>query len=188
MDAETKTCSKCGEVKPVDAFSIRNCVCKSCKSDNSKAYYHANREKCLAEQKAYKEQNRAKYLARSKSCYERNREKCLASQRAWKKANPEKILQSNRAWRKANPEKARACSKAWRDENPEKVRARQQAWRDENPEKVRASSKDRNKKLTYGYVKNLITVGTPIKEVPQSLIDLKRVQVQITRKLKEVKK
>lgn len=122
---------------------------------------------------------------------------------AWRKANPEKIrtatskyyaanqeklLTNSAEWRKSNPEKARTAFAEWAKSNPEKVRAKSAKYYAANQDKVRARSAECVNILADSYIKHLLVQGTAIstKSVPQSLIDLKRVQVQITRKLKEL--
>jgi len=170
---DTKTCSKCGEVKPVDAFSVGRCQCKSCLAAYRRLRYYADTEKERARTKAYREANIEKVLASKKTRY---------------RTNIEKIRASAKTWREANPEKVRARAFIRYNSNTEKESARINGWRKANIEKLRAYEKARVDSLSDCYVEKLITRDTPIKEVPQSLIDLKRVQVQITRKLKEFHK
>lgn len=77
-----KTCNKCGESKPVSAFSKDKTrkaglqhKCKACHNDYFAEYIKANPERLTASKAAYR------------------------------KANPEKVSASNAAWQKANPEK-----------------------------------------------------------------------------------
>lgn len=51
-----KTCSKCGEVKPLDAFHVnssrrdgRASICAKCRSEYGRSYYEKNRERLLAD-------------------------------------------------------------------------------------------------------------------------------------------
>lgn len=172
MDAETKTCSKCGEVKPVDAFG-RHHWCKSCTTAYSKGYREANTE-----------QVREKNRMCKKSWREANPEEERTRAKSYREANLEKEHARAKAYRESNQEKERTRRKTKYNANKEKIKSQNKSWRDANPEKYAQGVAN----LSCGYVKRLITQRTPIKEVPQSLIDLKRVQVQITRKLKELKK
>lgn len=58
MEVTEKSCKRCGETKPLEAFSYhakckygRNATCKACKSEEARSYYLANREKILERQK-----------------------------------------------------------------------------------------------------------------------------------------
>lgn len=175
MDAETKTCSKCGVVKPVADFYIRNTICKSCCCAAAKEWQKSNPEKVSAAKKAY----RKAHPEQDKAYRETNAERIKARMRVYHKTNPE-------------PEKARARNKAWREANPEKERARKKDYRKSNQEKERSrlASRDkvRRESIHKIYVLDLITRYTPLKraDVPQSLIDLKREQVATLREVKRL--
>lgn len=110
--------------------------------------------------------------------YAANPENVKAKNKAWRDANPEKVKASTAKWRAANPEKA----KKWRAANPEKAKK----WKRSNPEKVKELNSAQVERLSSNYIASLLKL--PVALIPQSLIDLKRVQVQITRKIKELKK
>lgn len=180
MDTETKTCPVCGEPVPPSRGSRTRIYCS--KKCAKLAWRLANREKYLATEKAWRDANKQKYLAKKKEWRDANLEKVHASVKAWAEANTEKVRANYKAWLDANREKVRA----WREANRAKARTQERERYKANPEKHKAKHKSQIASLTDYYVKSLITQDTPIKDVPQSLIDLKRVQVQITRKLKEL--
>ena len=94
-----------------------------------------------------------------------------------------------------NPEKrakenARRIELAKRD--PEKTRAAHAVWRKNNPEKLRALSRAKHAKraqtMDDRYIATLIArSGCSLlrTDIPQSLIDLKREHLRLTRQLKE---
>lgn len=70
MEEATKTCSKCGAVKALDAFHRnrakphgRASWCKACTQPGARAYYWKNRERLLSERKRYQEENAEQYRA-----------------------------------------------------------------------------------------------------------------------------
>lgn len=70
---DEKACTKCGEVRPLDAFSRhrrakdgRNWACKQCKSRQAAEWYQANRDDDTAKKSAYYRANKEKILARQK--------------------------------------------------------------------------------------------------------------------------
>lgn len=106
-----KTCTKCGEAKPVAAFHTHargrdglRTNCKACTNASAAAWYAANREKAKA--------NNIAWCAA-------NPEKCRAKSAAWAAANPEKVKKRHAAWLAANPEKVRAHASKWAKANPE---------------------------------------------------------------------
>ncbi len=107
-----KTCTKCGEVKPLESFPAqkrnrdgRDSRCKVCAAANTRAWYANNREKALA---------------RSLEWEQRNAERRRAYLQKWFDEN-----QEHRAtWRKANADKLRASFKQWAAGNPGRVAAK----------------------------------------------------------------
>jgi 5-methylcytosine-specific restriction endonuclease McrA len=111
-----KTCTKCGETKPLEEFHRE-----------SRGRY-GRRSRC-----------KVCVNAQKKTWREANPEKVRAAFKAWREADPEREYARHKAYREANPEKKRAAFKAWREANPDKERARKKAWREANPEKSRAA-------------------------------------------------
>lgn len=105
-----------------------------------------------------------------------------------------------RAWDAKNKAKVRAQEKIRHQRyyaKPE-VKARRaewyESWKLENAERLVAGSKKRAEEMTEAYVKQLLCAGPNGKhipkskwpEIPQELIDAKRFQLMITRKIKEL--
>ena len=163
-----KKCTKCGEVKALDLFSNRktgkdgkNSQCKECAKE-------ATREWRLE-----------------------NPEKAREATRKWYLKNVEKERERFREWRLENPEKVREATRKWRLENPEKARERFRKWRLENPEKVREYGREWRDSLSDGYVTSLLKAsGLPpeiIEDNPE-IVELKRLQIKLNRKINQKKK
>ena len=95
-----KTCSKCGELKPLAEFHRRKASadglqgqCKACQRENGQ------RPEAKERQREYEQRPKAK-----------------AGRRAYRAANPEKSRASAATYRAANPEKSRAHHTAYRAE------------------------------------------------------------------------
>jgi len=122
-----KTCNKCGESKPLDAFAKRkdtadglNYKCKACDSA-----YQAERYKTKAEQiKANAKRWAAENPDRKKENYakwrEENREQVKKKQADWWAANAEVQRQRRAEWRAANKEFITKRNAEWRRNNPGK--------------------------------------------------------------------
>ena len=134
--------------------------------------------------------------AKQKEWVAKNKEKIAA----WRLANREHLAEKTREWRKKNPEKARATERANYLKNIEKKRAYALEWKRNNPEKVRASQrkfrqnhleeeKERHKQirisLSDGYIKDKLGFSKS-DDVPQELIEVKRLQLQIRRMTNEI--
>lgn len=107
-----KSCTKCGETKPLTEFSSqakakdgRRPDCKTCRSAYMKANYRANRKKRLENVKAYHAANRAKIAATKRAAYLANRDKKLEAAKAYRESNRCKIALADKAYYEANRNK-----------------------------------------------------------------------------------
>jgi hypothetical protein len=80
MAEGTKACTKCGEVKPLSAFSPRpqrkcgvQAQCKACSNAYHRAYYQANRALVKERTAEYRYNRRRQYQAYSEAFRKRNR-------------------------------------------------------------------------------------------------------------------
>jgi hypothetical protein len=85
-----KTCTKCGETKPLNSFGTRNgrylTVCKSCT-----ATYHA----------AYRAAHKEKFSAYHRARYESDPQRVAQRNKRWTTANAEKVLAKTRRYQAA---------------------------------------------------------------------------------------
>lgn len=92
-------------------------------------------------------------------------------------------------WRLENPDRAKGYKRvgdaAWRAANPEKVAQYRAAWRARNRTRIHELNIQSSKNLSDCYLAALMKI--PVRFVPKSLIEAKRVNLQITRFLKEEK-
>ena len=84
-----KTCTKCGETKPLDDFHRnrtkadgRQPWCRECAQEYQHRYYVENRDQVLENTRRYYEENRDKELECQRWYREENREHILAAKRA----------------------------------------------------------------------------------------------------------
>ncbi|SRR5258708_27548414 len=115
---DEKRCSKCGEVKPLNAF-----------------YKHKSRRDGLSSEckPCTKERNHSYYVA--------NVEKDRERHARWRAANREHYRERKRAWRAANIEKARTSERAYQLANAEKERKRKSTYRAINLERLSGQRK-----------------------------------------------
>lgn len=130
-----KTCTKCGETKPLSEFhsdsskvgGYRN-DCKPCVLARRAEYVRNNKEKVYASDLASKRKHSAKKNINSKAHYARHREKVLANQRLYyerikdrKKTYAQEYFIKNKAAFTARVAKRRAATQnatpAWADFN-----------------------------------------------------------------------
>lgn len=119
----TKTCTKCGETKPLENFSRKlngfQAKCKACCKVEHKAWHAANREKQLLAKKASYQANREQALVNQKAYYQANRDVLLAYQVKWRAENNDK----KRDYYQRTAEVQRAASRRWKAENPDRQRS-----------------------------------------------------------------
>ena len=99
----SKTCTKCGETKPLDGFHRhkrhtdgRNPHCKECERERHRRYYEDNRDKQIDYSRRYREENRDKALDRHRRYYEDNRDKKLEYQRRYYEENRDILKQGSK--------------------------------------------------------------------------------------------
>lgn len=161
-DAHSSTCRKCGETKPLSAFSFikktgkPNPYCKVCRALLAKQYAERHRE----EKKSYNTDYRQKNLERLRE-YDRERDKNpdrlkakAESIKRWGEENPSKVraiqVRANakrrgtrNAYWIANKDRLYAGKRAWALANPEKMREYCRQYRLSNPEKAREHWRNR---------------------------------------------
>jgi len=113
-----------------------------------------------------------------------NAEKAKEYARQWRAANPENKKKYNRKWRSANHEKEKESTRQWRAANPEKEKASKHKWRAANPEKEKKYNRLVVEKLTRSYVAR--TLALPATLLTDDLFEIKRLSIQINRRLKNV--
>jgi len=122
-----KTCTKCGETKPLAEFSRQRRAkdglqfqCKACRAVYNKAYREANAEETAARM------------------------------RAWCQANPD----YHKAWRDEHADEIAAQAKMYSAAHADEIAARLKAWRESNPEQAAAQQRRRRARLVNATVED----------------------------------
>ena len=156
-----------------------------------RAYYQANKERIKAMVKEF-HKNNPDYM---KEYYQANKEKIAINREVYRAANKEKIAAQQREWRHKDFA-----------ENPDKVRAQRRAKKAKQKAKdpaaynaMMAKSNVRTQKkmvaeLTDSYVRQKLARDPQdgprkisAKDIPQSLVEAKRLQLLILRRMKDEK-
>lgn len=166
-DTQQKTCTGCGESKPLTEFGIdrqkkdgRAVRCKPCKGAQNAAWARteSGKKSTAASRHKWVAQNPDRRVEIVRSWREAHPGYAAASNAAWREANPEaaaeyylanrqRILDQQKANREANPEKEQQRHRAWRLANPEKATASVRRWQKAHPEKAREISHRRRARL-----------------------------------------
>lgn len=104
---ETKKCTKCGLVKPLEDFHKdkrtkrdgRQASCRECVAKQKRAYREANKPAFAERDRAYREANKAAIAERKRAYREANKAAIAERDRAYYEANKDAIAERNRARR-----------------------------------------------------------------------------------------
>lgn len=133
MDTPVKTCSKCGETKPLTEFppnrATKSGIAAACKVCDRKR--HA----------IYRENNRDKINTQAAEFRERNRDWERERSRLYRVANPEKRKESCRRWRQNHTQEDSEYHKQYRVENRLTIRQKGREYYHSNIEKERLRGK-----------------------------------------------
>jgi 5-methylcytosine-specific restriction endonuclease McrA len=133
-----KSCTKCGETKPLSEFNKRAASrkdglqpnCRACESERRRLYRIEKREEIAAYQREWYENNR-EHVAQYR---EENREAIAETYRAWWLRNRDRKREQYREWYEKNRDEIRAKAKVYAAANLEKGRARAHKRRGATPE------------------------------------------------------
>ena len=120
----SKTCTKCGVVKPLDGFHRyktgaggRKPHCKECVREYKRRYYEENRDKERERNRRYYEGNRDKVREYNRRYYEGNRDKVREYKRSYREENRDKMLDYQRSYREENRDKMLDYKRRYYEEN-----------------------------------------------------------------------
>lgn len=154
---QTKTCTKCGEEKPLDRFS---------KHKSGKYGVQSHCKECASEyHRRYHEENLEKERERSRRRYEENREEVLEQKRRYREENREAMRERERIYREENREAIRERDRIYHEENREERLELARRYYEKNREVINAKISLRMA-TTREVSKSLSTVqpGTPWSE------------------------
>ena len=128
--------------------------------------------------------NNIKYIkVKDKERRQAHPEKYADKSRKYQLENSEKIKERKREYRIQNSERIKNYSLKYNLENSEQIKARGQKRMRDNPEKFRLRSKRNIDEISKSYVAHLMEV--PTKQLTPEIIELKRLQIQLHRAIKE---
>lgn len=138
-----KTCTKCGETKPLDQYPKHSTckggrapVCRECKLIKKRAYYCANAAALKAKATEYQRNNRERTNAIARKHLANNRENINA--RARERNATDSAKTKAKQYRQDRSAHYAALAAAQRAKDPEAHRAQQREWARQNPDKTQA--------------------------------------------------
>lgn len=177
-----KNCKNCGNYFDAKGYKIYcNIECRN--AHFLKADYMCKMHGKLEEEDIYLRITGDKYLR--KSC-----KKCDIIRAAKSsKNNSEQVRDYQKKWRKDNIEYNKTRRKEWGSQNKEKEKTYRLTNRENIRKHKRKFLEKSRRELTDHYIKTLLTKeGTlGFNDIPDEIIDIKRKQVALKRKIKELK-
>jgi hypothetical protein len=190
-----KVCASCKQELPIDLFRLivlkgvekhRQAKCKPCMQAYQKTYYESNKEHIKKQIKDWRKNN-PNYLTKWRENNPEKLKKCREKRK-------EKAKEYQRKRYLENPEAARLASKKYREENFELVKVSKNKWRSENRDHIRSYYKTKTENLSDAYIRNKLSKCSKRKnimssqDIPQSLVEIKRLQILIQREIKNEKR
>ncbi|WP_146038360.1 hypothetical protein [Pseudomonas sp. FW300-N1A1] len=159
-----KACTRCKRILSLDSFHARNgkpgaaCQCKGCAKERGFAYRAQNLEKIRAKDRKYIKQNR------------------------------EKIRERDRIYQDSHAEKIRTRRSNYYEANSDKIIANSKRYQLEHKGALVAKRKAESEQMTDSYIKHVLSNRTTLRksQVPSELIPIKRLQLIIGRRAKEI--
>lgn len=191
VEVAEKRCSKCGVTKAIDSFHKR----PGAKDGRRSECKQCQRPRMIEAGRRYAALNPEKRAASWARWYARNKEQVSMRYAVYARENADLLREKRLARYRSDPKKYRLKSLEWAKQNRPKINERMREWIKTRPdvrERRDAASRLATKRgidtLSDAYVKAVLvggTVGLSRKVVPRSLIEAKRVQLQIKRLIKE---
>ena len=120
----SKTCTKCGETKPLDDFHRdktgaggRKPHCKECVREYKRRYYEENRDKERERNRRYHGENRDKVRERKHRYYEENRDKVREYKRRYYEENRDKERERKHRYHEENRDKRLEYARRYHEES-----------------------------------------------------------------------
>ena len=161
MGAVVKTCTKCGEAKPLEEFYAdkratdgRISRCKPCHNEANRASRGKNPEPSRASARRYKA---------------KNRDAVLEQTRQWKALNVEHRRAYQRAYSATNKDAVGVYNRAYYEKNREGLLTRAAEYRETYPERRRAS-RDPKKSRIYNQRRRALKLGAFVEDVYEDVV------------------
>lgn len=147
---QAKACTKCGELKPLEQYSVQKTVrdgrrsrCKKCEAEIALARYHANREQYLNNQRKRYAADPEKFRALALKWHADNTIRANKRSAKWKADNPAAVAAYNKEYYAENRQESKDRFRSWVQDNALRRKEYMRLWHVENPEKNRSYSKRR---------------------------------------------
>ena len=186
IESPVKKCPECNKTKQKSDFTIarRNLdgcyhICRECHNRIAREKYKQNPEKINQYNLKSYRKNRDEIIKRNRIKYQENKDEILAKRKVYM-SSPEmkkKKYQWDRKYYLNNIDKIREAGKEYTEKNKEKISKYKGDW-----------AKEQSMNLTDSYIKTRLTSKSLIlksEDIPQEMIESKRILMQIDRYIKK---
>jgi 5-methylcytosine-specific restriction endonuclease McrA len=149
-----RSCTKCGETKPLDDFYNqkggkfgKRSICKPCCNSRSVEWARNNKQAADAATKRWRDKNPDKQREYARGYYWRNPELLRAKAKQYRAENWDTAYAAIKRWKLANPDRVKELNAESRDRRRESIRAWNAAYKKANPERGRAHTAKRRARL-----------------------------------------
>jgi hypothetical protein len=191
-----KTCSHCNIEKPLTEFyknrSRKDGLqsdCKKCRKEGAAKWHAEHKEQAAKRAASYRARNPAKNKERQTKYAIDNKESIAEKAKIYRSKFRDVLNSKSKKWREANKERCCERGKKWREKNKDAIKAYFNLRKEEHREYMREWSKQQGINLTDLYVRAAVSrmSGVASGDITSELVEAKRLQLQIVRKLKELK-
>lgn len=162
--------------------------------ETGRAWYRRNAPRVLDKQQRYAAKNKSRKAATDRAYRAKNKAHIAAYLAEWHQRNKERVRAAQRHYYQSHKERIKARTRQWSAVNAEAMRTYRKAWASRNVDKVRASSsaiaRRRAELLPDAEVRRRIrqNTGIHVGAIPIALVEAKRIQLQLSRLIKEKSK
>ncbi len=124
-----KTCSKCGETKPIFKFSLdkrnldgRTGICKACRNREGLNYYYHNQSKISIQGKEYRDNHKKNRSIYNEKYREDHKEQLKKKAGEWYKKNKKAIKKRNLKYYQENLVACQIRRGLWIEKNKERIK------------------------------------------------------------------
>jgi hypothetical protein len=172
----TKTCNKCNKAKTLDLFYANKKyelgvigTCIECHKNRAKEWRASEHGQTI--RKLYYNLKKETIIEKSKIYREKNKKEISNIKKEYRLANLDAMRSKSNNYYKNNKEKSLDANKQYRKNNPEKMK-----------ELAKKDYERSSQNLTDRYIRNIMKrhYGS-VKEIPQEIIELKRIIIKTYR-------
>ncbi len=132
-------------------------------------------------------ENKSRLIECKKQYYLKNKQRLKEKAKKYRLAKIEYYRSQKRQYREKNKDKENERTNVWRKSHKLHIQAYKRKWAIQNQEKIRNRGIRDIENCSISYIKSLLIIGTSLRhrDIPRDLVELKQLQLKLTRLIKE---